>query len=125
MLTSTAACVQAMTCDKLRSSASAEMAVTTEALRETELTDDDAASLGGSPRVSVNFDRGLEPSAAWEEHPQVLARLACFVLPYDKHQLHRGAALCTVHETELTDDGAASMGGLLCASVNFDQGLEP
>ena len=64
-----------MSLDKLRSAASAEMAVTIEALRESELTDDDAASLSGSPRVSVTFDRGLEPTAAYQEPPQVGRRL--------------------------------------------------
>ena len=55
----------------LRSNASAEAAIATEALKESELTDDEAVSLGGSPRVSVSFDRSLEPSAALDEEHQV------------------------------------------------------
>ena len=43
---------QALTQDKMRSAASAEMAIATESLGESELTDDDFVSLGASPRGS-------------------------------------------------------------------------
>ena len=66
-------CLQALTQDKMRSAASAEMAVATESLGESELTDDDFVSLGASPRSSY-ADTSFEPEISMRHDlPQVPA----------------------------------------------------
>ena len=73
--------MQALQQDKARSSASAEAAITTESIGETELSEDDAVSLGGSPRVSLNFDGSLEACATVEVDTPVATSAVCTALP--------------------------------------------
>ena len=68
--------LQALTQDKMRSAASAEMAIATESLGESELTDDDFVSLGASPRAS-QAEACSEPSFSMRHDlPQVPAVLS-------------------------------------------------
>ena len=68
--------LQALTQDKMRSAASAEMAITTESVGESELSDEDFVSLAGSSLRGSYADASFEPSiSARHDLPQVPARI--------------------------------------------------